>query len=505
MNDVVWWVRTTLTLTLTTALSNTGAAAQVSGPVRRGLPTVTDSVRMLPGTPLTFDTYFDLVRRNHPVIRQARLLEEGADGDVTAAIGNFEPQVKGTWETKRFGSSPSSPQTLYYNYADVSVRIPTPLGADFKIGYERASGRFINPQNTTPANGLFSAGFSLPLGQRILTDERRNALQVARALRDVAAAERVGMTNTLLFDAAKAYAAWYSAGLQLQVIRDGVGLADVRYLAITRRVRAGDAAGIDSIEAAAELNRRRAQVQGAEQAFFAATMDLTSHLWDTRLQPQDLPPDRVPSDSGLGRVSLDSGAVPALLRRVVAMHPEVLRAEGRVDETAANRALARQAIMPFASADIAALRGQGGDFDFGTAVNREANYKGSVNFSSPLLFFRERGRFRSIDARFDRADLALREARRDVTLLVRTAINDLARIGAQLDLQRDAVRLFRILSAGERAKFEAGESNLFLVNTRERAVLDEELKYAELQAKYLSARVALAVAAGAPGRLPELR
>jgi hypothetical protein len=35
--------------------------------------------------------------------------------------------------------------------------------------------------------------------------------------------------------------------------------------------------------------------------------------------------------------------------------------------------------------------------------------------------------------------------------------------------------------------------------------LDEEIKYAELQAKYLAAQAALAVAAGAPGRLPELR
>ena len=63
----------------------------------------------------------------------------------------------------------------------------------------------------------------------------------------------------------------------------------------------------------------------------------------------------------------------------------------------------------------------------------------------------------------------------------------------------------RILSAGERAKFESGESTLFLVNARERQVLDEEMKQIALQAKRLAARAALAVAAGAPGRLPELR
>ena len=480
------------------------ARAQSPSP-RRGLPVVNDSVRMLPGTPLTFDAFFATVSRNHPVVRQAQLIEAGAGGDVTAAFGNFEPKMEASWQQKRFSGSPSSAPTQYYNYADIALRIPTPFGADFKMGYERASGRYINPQYTTPTNGLFSAGFSIPLGQRILTDERRTALRVARALRDVAEGERAAMTNKLLFSAAKAYAEWYASALQLMVIRDGVRLADVRYTAITRRVVAGDAAGIDSIEAAAELNRRRAQLQGAEQTYFAASLDLSSYLWDARGQPEDLPPARVPSDSGLGRVVLDSAAVPALLARVLALHPDVRKASAKVAQAEAERSLARQALIPLASADLYALRGRGGSFDVGDAITRDGNFKGAINVSSPLLFFRERGKFQSTDAKFERAGLEARATRREVVLLVRTAINDLAQYDAQLTLQRDAVRLFRILSAGERAKFDAGESTLFLVNTRERQVLDEELKFVALQAKYFAARAALAVAAGAPGRLPELR
>ena len=472
---------------------------------RQGLPFVTDSVRMLDGKPLTFDTFLAGVNRNHPVVRQARLIQTGADGDVTAALGNFEPKVDASWQQKRFASSPTSVQTLYWNYADIALRIPTPIGADFKLGYERASGRYINPQFTTPANGLYTVGLSVPLGQRIITDERRTALRVARALRGVADAERSAITNTLLFAAAKSYAEWYSSALQLQVVRDGVRLADQRYAAIVRRVVAGDAAGIDSIEAAAELNRRRAQLQGAEQTYFAATLDLTSYVWDERVQPVDLPSTTVPSDSGLGPVVLDSAAVPALLARVMARHPDVRKAEGKVAQAVAERSLARQAMIPLVSADVFALRGRGDGFDFSDAIARDGNYKGAISVSSPLLFFKERGRLQSTEAKVDRAELEAREARRDVVLLVRTAINDLAQYDAQLALQRDAVRLFRLLSAGERTKFEAGESTLFLVNARERQVLDEELKYIVLQAKRLAARAALAVAAGAPGRLPELR
>jgi outer membrane protein len=189
---------------------------------------------------------------------------------------------------------------------------------------------------------------------------------------------------------------------------------------------------------------------------------------------------------------------------VIAQHPDVRKAEGKVAQASAERSLARQAMIPLVSADLSALRGRGDGFDAGDALTRDGNFKGAITVSSPLLFFKERGKFQGTDAKAERADVELRETRRDVVLLVRTAINDLAQYGAQLTLQRDAVRLFRILSAGERAKFDAGESTLFLVNSRERQVLDEELKFVALQAKYLAARAALAVAAGAPGRLPEL-
>jgi outer membrane protein len=492
---------------LGTSLLTAGAAHAQQPAPRRGLPPVTDTVRMLAGTPLTFDAFFELVTKYHPVVRQARLIEEGAQGDVTSAFGNFEPKVEASWERKSFQSSSNpSLQLPYYNYADIAIKIPTPFGPDFKLGYERASGDFINRQLNTPSRGLFSAGFVLPLGQRLLTDERRTQLRVARALREVAQAERIGMTNKLLFSAAKSYAEWYNAALSLQVIRDGVRLADVRYTAIVGRVKAGDAAGIDSIEAAAELNRRRAQLAGSEQNYFAARMDLTSYLWDLRTQPVDLRPDQVPSDSGFGRATLDSADVPRILARVMEIHPDVRKAIGKSNSADAERALARQAIIPLASAELSALSPVAdASFDVGSALSRTANYKGAINVSSPLLFFKERGKFVSTDAKADRAILETIEARRDVTLMVRIAINDLTQFQAQLDLQRDAVRLFRILSAGERAKFDAGESNLFLVNTRERQVLDEELKLAALQAKYVAARAALAVAAGAPGRLPELR
>ena len=491
------WSITTLAGLVLAGAAALGAQPRPVEAPRRGLPAFTDTLRMPAGRPITFQRIYQQVAANHPVARQARLIEEGAQGDLTAAWGNFEPKFSATWETKRFGSS----NTLYYSYADVGVKIPTPIGADFKVGYERAAGSFINPQLTTPLQGLVYAGFSLPLGQRIITDERRNALRVARALRDVAAAERQGLVNKLLFSAAKSYANWYEAALRLSVQQEGVRLAEQRYRALVGRVIAGDAAGIDSIEADAERIRRLASLVGAEQDYFAAARDLESFLWDARGNPEDLPFDAAPSDSGLGREVLDSAAVPRLLAQALRLHPDIRKADGKAEQAEADRLLAVQQIFPLVSADVAALATRGNDFTFGPSFRREQEYKASLSAETPLLFFKERGKFRSTDAKFDRARIDQAVARRDVGLLFRTAINDLAQFERQLDLQARAVQLFGILSVGERARFELGESTLFLVNARERSLLDEQAKLVALRSKYFAARAALAVAAGQPGRL----
>nr|MCU0627639.1 TolC family protein [Gemmatimonadaceae bacterium] len=246
------------------------------------------------------------------------------------------------------------------------------------------------------------------------------------------------------------------------------------------------------------------QLLGAEQDYFAAALDLQNYLWDSRGNPEDLPLDAVPSDSGFTREVLDSAAVPALLARALQLHPDVRKAEGKTLQAEADRLLAVQAVIPLVSAELSALAPGNfgaGDLEFGPAVSRDANYKGAVFAETPLFFFKERGKLQSVGAKLDRARLERDLARRDVNILFRTAVNDLSLLERQLDVQAQSVDRNSIMSAGERARFDAGESNLFLVNTRERRVLDEQIKLVQLRSKYFAARAALAVAAGLPGRL----
>jgi hypothetical protein len=113
-----------------------------------------------------FEEFARQVRAHHPVARQARLSAEQADAEVRVARGAFDPTVSAGWDRKRFGG------TEYYDYMSAALKVPTPLGADLKIGYERADGRYISPDRRTPLRGLLTAGLSIPLGQRLLTATR---------------------------------------------------------------------------------------------------------------------------------------------------------------------------------------------------------------------------------------------------------------------------------------------------------------------------------------------
>ena len=85
------------------------------------------------------------------------------------------------WLAKEFKN------TEYYNLLNGSIKFPTSLPFDPKIGFEQNKGAYLNPEHYI-ANDFsyqqFYAGVSLPLGQGLITDDRRIALRQAQLLVD---------------------------------------------------------------------------------------------------------------------------------------------------------------------------------------------------------------------------------------------------------------------------------------------------------------------------------
>lgn len=442
------------------------------------------------GVPFPFPAFVDVVLANHPVAAQARLVAEQARAELRQAWGAFDPKLVASWDQKRFGG------TEYFKYFDAEMKIPLPIGADVTLAFDRTMGRYFNPDRRTTGAGTFSAGISLPLGQRIITDERRTALQQARAARDAGDAERVGILNKLLFSAAKDYGAWYEMWRRRAIAQEGEALADFRLQAVRQRVANGESAPIDTIEALLELQRRQVTRYETEASFYVATLNLTAYVWDSEGRPAALPGDAKPVLDGVGRGGLDSTRVNALLDVATRRNPDLLKVQAKVKQAEAERLLATQGMIPLAEAKLAGLADRGGDEAFFDRSRLDNNYKAALSVSTPLLFLKETGKFAATGAKLEFQQFERERLRRDVEFDARAAIFDLSNLERLLERQSANVRNARLLRDAEQIRFENGESTLLILNLRERLVLDEAAKLAALEGKVAAARGALALATG---------
>ena len=442
------------------------------------------------GTPFTFPAFVDGILANHPVATQARLVADQARSDLRTAWGAFDPTVTASWDQKKFGG------TSYYNYFDAELKIPLPIGADVTVAFDRTMGRYFNPDRRTPSNGTIEAGISIPLGQRILPDERRNALQQARAARDAGEADRTAIVNKLLFSAAKDYGAWYESWRRRVIAQEGEALAEFRLQAVRRRVANGESAPIDTIEALLELQRREVTRFEAEASFYLASLDVTAYIWDDAGRPAPLPADAKPLLLGIEGVGIDSTRLGQLLDVATRRNPDLLKVQARVKQAEAQRLFSTQALLPLAEAKLAGLGANDSEQSFFDGERLDNNYKAGLVIKSPLLFLKETGRFASTGQRLDFQRLERDRLRREIEFDVRAAIFDLFNL-ERLRLRQVAnVRNARLLRDAEQVRYENGEGTLLILNLRERLVLDESVKLAAVEAKVAGARAALAVATG---------
>ena len=446
--------------------------------------------------PLAFAQFAAQVEANHPVALQARLTAAQARAGLQEAWGAFDPKFTLSIAQKAFKGDP------YYTYVDAALKVPTPLGADLKVGFERARGTKLSADRITPSNGLLSLGVSIPLGQRLLIDERRSALSVARAQREIGDAEQQGMINKLLLDAAKAYGTWYAAVQRAQIARDGVRLATFRREAVVQRVQNGESAPIDTLEASLEVQRRAVTLAEAETEVRAAEMMASAFLWDARGAPVELDASARPVMDGLERTPTDTTRLTSWVAAALARHPELRKAEGKLRAADAERQLAWQAQVPFAEATFAAIADRDNVGALTSSNSWSENYKAGLEVSSSLLLLKERGKATRADQKTEFARLDRDRLRRDVVYVVRMALNDVVLLERLLSVQRANVSAASLLRDAEQQRFVNGESTLLLVNLRERTQLDEAVKLASLEGKLASARAMLVVAVGDGALVP---
>lgn len=439
--------------------------------------------------------FFELIRQNHPIVKQASLFNEEARQVLVQARGAFDPKLVSYYDRKEFG------RDLYFDHWQNKLAVPLWLGGvDLNVSYDRNSkqGRYINPEERTPPSGLTGIGVSVPIGQGLLIDARRNAVRQARLSGDLAEADRLKLVNKILFDAAKMYWEWFFAHQQRRLVTEGYNLANRRFQALRERALLGDAAIIDTTEALITVQDRLVQRQQAEVDEQNTRLLVSTFLWNDANQPVELPATAIPQEPSLALP--DESTFQTLLNRASGQHPELLKLTAKNQQLTLEERFRRAMIQPQIAFN-ASLLSETPNPDVRYNWNsyyafRPENYKISADMVFPLFLRKERGKLREVQVKNQQVVLERQQVGRDIANTVQAAYNQLQTLSRQVAVQQQTIANQQVLLRAEQQKFELGESSLFFINARETKLIDLQVKGEELKTKYQKALAELYFVAG---------
>jgi outer membrane protein TolC len=437
---------------------------------------------------ISFDDYMAIVREHHPIAKQANIRLEQGEAAVLQSRGGFDPKLFNDFSQKYFD------EKQYYSLIDAGVKIPTWFGIELKGGYEQNQGSFLNPENNTPDNGLWYAGVTLPVGAGLFIDERRAALRKAQLFQEMTISERQLLVNELLFAAGSAYWEWFQAYNVLTVYEESVVLANQRYQAVIQNAVLGDQPFMDTVEAGIQLQNRQIALRQAQVEYDNAKALLEAYLWADGTVPLELEEAAIPevNDNIVGR-SVDSFYL-AQRDTLLMQHPKLRQNQLKLDQIAIDQRLKREQLKPTLNLKYNALSEAINDSPL--EEYNSNNYNWGVEFSMPILLRKERGALRLANFKMQEAELDYTNQIAEILFKINAALNDWEATKDQLDILTRTVIDYERLLNGERQLFNAGESSLFMVNSRELGFIGAQIKQIEMLTKNHKARLKTSYAFG---------
>jgi outer membrane protein TolC len=126
----------------------------------------------------------------------------------------------------------------------------------------------------------------------------------------------------------------------------------------------------------------------------------------------------------------------------------------------------------------------------------ENNYQYGIKFEMPLRLSKGRADYQLAKLKIQEESLNLAQKRQQIQVKVSSYFNEVEALKKQINTQQKAVLNYQALVKAEEARFEQGESSLFLINSRETKAMEAAEKLTELKAYLFKAIYALQASAG---------
>lgn len=419
---------------------------------------------------LGLDEFYKIILNNHPVVKQADLLSRMAQEEIRLARGSFDPKLGSTFDYKEFQDK------TYYNKLDAYLTFPTWFPVNPKMGYQRNTGQQINNEDVILGEKQLYAGVSIPIGRGLFTDERRTAVKQARLFSDIAAADQVKIINKILLDAAKDYWEWYYAYYQYKLSTRAVTIAEEVFQRININLEQGEASILDTVQAKITLQSRRVEQQEALLNFQNTGIIVSNYLWDEQGNPLQLGLSVAPVASTDDLVRIQKELLEDLVTRAKQNHPELIKLSVKLNQLELDWSLAREFLKPQLDLNYSILSQP----DFSSEIDPLNNYKLGVDFSFPILLRKERAKLALTRFKIENTTFQRTQTEREIINQINSAFNEVTNTRIILSQQREVVRLYDRLLAGELLNLESGESDLFKINIQQEKLLQSQSKLLKL-------------------------
>ena len=454
-----------------------------------------DSLFVLPQSvkPFTIQNLYAAVLANHPIVKQTRLLGETAQQEIRLARGAFDPKLESRFQSKDFNDK------NYYNKWNASLTVPLWFPIDPKIGIERNTGDFIDPEFSLPSsdnNRQLFTGVSLPLGRGLFTDERRTALKQAKIFVQLAEAEQIKLINKILLEASKEYWQWFNAFYNYRLLSRSANIASEIFRRVKLDASLGEASAMDTVQAKITWQQRMVERQESYLDFTNSGIELSNYLWDEKDEPLQLTESVAPVLESISIEILTEGRLIELRNLAQESHPELRKLSYKLGQLEVERKLAVEYLKPRLDLNYNFLNQPirpNGDLQSFTFLN---NYKFGVDFSMPLLIRKERAKLAQAKVKILGTQYERTQAEREIINQVNTVYNKIQNTIIILQQQTSIAQNYERLLRGELLNLENGESDLFKINVQQEKLIQSQTKLLKLQAEYEKMKVMLYWAAG---------
>ena len=449
------------------------------------LGVLAQSVSLDSGKVLSMRDYFSLVKKNHPVARQAGLFTRQAQAELLGAKGGFDPKVYGDYEQKFFDNK------NYFAFGEYGVKVPTWYGIEVKGSYNTARGFNVSDENKLPTQGQAVLGVSIPLLQNLMIDERRANLFKARQSQGLNQAEKDNLMNDLGIEATKSYWKWGYYYQQMIIFQRALDIANQRFRGIKASYQLGERMAMDTLESYTQVQDRIVQYNDARLDYQDASLKLANFLWQTETAPVDFQMQFSPENLNINPLSISSQERTILLQNVATSHPALRSYVFKMEQLEIDRRLKMEKFKPKLNINYNIL---GNGFQWFNVFND--NYKWGVTFSTSTLFRAERGDVQIANIKIENTRLFRDQKALELKNKLQTYFVETDNLLNQIRLYQDQLTNNQRLLELETLRFQLGESSFFLINSRESKVIDTQVKLLKYQTDYQIARASVDWAAG---------